>query len=308
MPRAPLPGGCACCVHADRIVCVGMCACRVQGCGLGVVCMCVYCVCACVCCVRVVYMCVVRVVCTCVLCVVCVLCVYVCVVCMCVLCLCMCVCVVCVDVCVVCTLISVPSAPSCRFRPDPRAMRKGHGGKARASEQLGVKEDRDGQVRAQPAGAQWCEWRQGPGLGAMHGQPRIRCKHSQEAPSSPRDLQESGPNPEPRARLWTQNESDPCLRPRETLTQAWPPWLPFPAPHGLLLNPQNLTRLLSSTPWRTSVPAPCSRHRQDHVICCPLCAHWTGQEQGQSESCWGSQSLEQSPGLGVMAARPPAHR
>lgn len=46
---------------------------------------------------------------------------------------------VCVDVCVVCTLISAPSAPSCRLGPDPRAMGKGHGGGARAARGEGRK-------------------------------------------------------------------------------------------------------------------------------------------------------------------------
>ena len=71
---------------------------------------------------------------------VCIVCVHMCVcVDVCVVCVCACVC-VCVDVCVLCTLISDPSARSCCLGPDPRAMGKGHGGGARASEQLGVKQ------------------------------------------------------------------------------------------------------------------------------------------------------------------------
>lgn len=139
-----------------------------------------------------------------------------------------------------------------------------------------------------------------------HGQPGVRCKRSEEAPSFPRDLQKSGPNPEPQARLRTQNESDPCLRPRETLTQAWLLWLPFPAPHRLLLNPPNLTRVALLQPLEDFCLCSPLPSEAGPVVSCPLCAQWTGQEQGRSEPCWGSQGPDQSPGLGVVAARPPS--
>ena len=221
------------------------------------------------------------------------------VVCLCVYCVCAYVCVcVCVDVCVLCTLISDPSARSCCLGPDPRAMGKGHGGGARASEQLGVKQKRG---RSAPS---LREYRgvSGARAGARsHGQPGVMCKRSEEAPSFPRDLQKSGPNPEPQARLRTQNESDPCLRPRETLTQAWPSWLPFPAPHGLLLNPPNLTRVALLQPLEDFCPCSPLPSQAGPMVSCPLCAQWTGQEQGQSESCWGSQ------GAGSHSGSSPQH-
>lgn len=112
-----------------------------------------------------------------------------------------------------------------------------------------------------------------PGPGARsHGQPGERRKRSEEAPSFPRDLQKSGPNPEPRARLLAQNESDPCLRPRETLTQAWPPWLPSPAPHGLLPNPQNLTRVALLQPLEDFCPcSPLPSQAGPRGLLSPLC-------------------------------------
>lgn len=105
--------------------------------------------------------------------------------------------------------------------------------------------------------------------------------------------QSLGPGPG----LRTQNGSD-SISAHETLTQAWPHWVSYPSSPRAPTHPSKPCSGHSppSILWRISSPAPRSHHSQDHVVCCHICPHCTKQEQGRSESYWGSQGPEQSLG------------
>lgn len=97
--------------------------------------------------------------------------------------------------------------------------------------------------------------------------------------------------------------SDPVRPSPKPGLPGFPPQLPM----GSYLTLKTFLGLLSSSPWRTSVPAPRSHHRQDHVVCCPLCAQWTGQEQGQSGPAGDPRAQSRALGWESRRLVPPAH-